>query len=136
MKAYALTPVLWRWSSRSSLIPLILILMGVIDFGRAYTQQLSLSAAAREGVRVMAVQNDPALGQASRSREFATRRRRCLHRSADSQIVDLRRCVPGNAPGQSVTVTLTYPLASMTGMFDSLFAGEHLTGKAVMRCGG
>ncbi len=39
------------------LIPLLIILMGIIDFGRAYNQQLSLSAAAREGVRVMAVKN-------------------------------------------------------------------------------
>jgi len=35
------------------ILPLALLLMGIIDFGRAYSQQLELSSAAREGVRVM-----------------------------------------------------------------------------------
>ncbi len=38
------------------MVPLLLILLGIIDFGRAYGSQLSVSAAAREGVRSMAVQ--------------------------------------------------------------------------------
>ncbi len=117
------------------LIPLLLILMGILDFGRAYTQQLSLSAAAREGVRVMALQTDPAQGTSVAKQRIRDASPALSPPLADSQIVISAACVPGNAPS-SVTVTLTYPLASMTGMFDSLFAGEHLTGKAVMRCGG
>jgi Flp pilus assembly protein TadG len=114
-------------------IPLILMLMGVIDFGRAYTQQISLSAAAREGARVMAVQND-AVAAKARVRESAPALRPAL---ADSQIaISGTGCPPGYPVGQTVTVTVTYPITSLTGMFDSLFSGEHLTGKAVMRCGG
>jgi len=115
------------------LIPLILILLGVIDFGRAYTQQLSLSAAAREGVRVMAVQNDPATARA-KVRDAATALSPAL---TDSQItISGTGCPTGYSVGQTVTVTVTYPLTSITGMFDTLFSGEYLTGKAVMRCGG
>jgi Flp pilus assembly protein TadG len=115
------------------LIPLILILTGVIDFGRAYTQQLSLSAAAREGVRVMAVQNDPVAAKA-KVREAAPALSPAL---TDSQIaISGTGCPAGYPVGQTVTVTVTYPLTSITGMFDSLFSGEHLTGKGVMRCGG
>ena len=115
------------------LIPLILILMGVIDFGRAYTHQLSLSAAAREGARVMAVQNDPVAAKA-KVREAAPALSPTL---TDSQIaISGTGCSAGYPVGQTVTVTVTYPLTSITGMFDSLFSGEHLTGKGVMRCGG
>jgi Flp pilus assembly protein TadG len=117
------------------LVPLLLVLMGILDFGRAYTQQLSLSAAAREGVRVMALQADPALGTSVAKQRIRDASPALAPPLADSQIVITAACVPGKAP-VSVTVTLTYPLASITGMFDSLFAGEHLTGKAVMRCGG
>ena len=115
------------------LIPLMLILLGVIDFGRAYTQQLSLSAAAREGARVMAVQNDPVIAKA-KVRDAAPALSLAL---TDSQIViSGTGCPTGYPLGQTVTVTVTYPLTSITGMFDSLFSGEHLTGKGVMRCGG
>ena len=115
------------------LIPLILIFMGVIDFGRAYTQQLSISAAAREGARVMAVQNDPVAARA-KVRAAAPA---LSPAPADSQIaISGTGCPSGYPSGQTVTVTVTYPLTSVTGMFDSLLSGEHLTGKAVMRCGG
>jgi Flp pilus assembly protein TadG len=115
------------------LIPLILILMGVIDFGRAYTQQLSLSAAAREGARVMAVQNDPVTAKA-KVRDAAPALSPAV---TDSQIaISGTGCPAGYPVGQTVTVTVTYPLTSLTGMFDSLFSGEQLTAKGVMRCGG
>ena len=37
---------------------LILLLFGIFEFGRAYNTQISLSGAAREGARVMAITND------------------------------------------------------------------------------
>lgn len=44
---------------------LILLVVGIAEFGRAYNVQNSLSAAAREGVRVMALKNDPAKAQSA-----------------------------------------------------------------------
>ncbi|MEO5994511.1 MAG: TadE family protein, partial [Arthrobacter sp.] len=38
---------------------LVLLLLGIMEFGRAYNVQISLSSAAREGVRVMAIGNSP-----------------------------------------------------------------------------
>jgi Flp pilus assembly protein TadG len=40
-------------------VPILLTLViGIIEFGRAYNIQTTLSNAARDGVRVMALQND------------------------------------------------------------------------------
>src|SRR3954470_9221845 len=38
---------------------LIMLVLGIAEFGHAFQVQGTLSAAAREGVRVMALQNDP-----------------------------------------------------------------------------
>ena len=38
---------------------LVMLLLGIMEFGRAYNAQISLSSAAREGVRVMAIGNNP-----------------------------------------------------------------------------
>src|SRR3712207_8978901 len=43
------------------IVPLLLVLvLGIAEFGHAFQVQGTLSAAAREGARVMALQNDPA----------------------------------------------------------------------------
>src|SRR5918998_5675406 len=43
------------------IVPLLIVLvLGISEFGHAFQVQGTLSAAAREGVRVMALQNDPA----------------------------------------------------------------------------
>ena len=42
-------------------VPLLLVLvLGIAEFGRAYNMQTTLSGAAREGVREMALHNNPA----------------------------------------------------------------------------
>ena len=47
-------------------MPLLLILvLGIAEFGRAYNIQTTLSAAAREGVRVMALQNSSSAARTS-----------------------------------------------------------------------
>src|SRR5680860_1890223 len=39
---------------------LLLLVLGIIEFSRLYNVQISLSNAAREGARTMALHNDPA----------------------------------------------------------------------------
>lgn len=102
---------------------LLLMLLGIMEFGRAYNTQLSLTHAAREGVRVMAITNNPTAARAT----------------AAAAAVSLNPpLAPGNitvgscAPGAPVTLTITYPLDTITGI-----AGPFtLTGQGVMLCGG
>src|SRR5215218_2604286 len=48
------------------IVPLLIVLvLGIAEFGRAFQVSGTLSAAAREGVRVMALQNDPAAARAA-----------------------------------------------------------------------
>jgi len=111
------------------IVPLLLILMGIIDFGRVYNQQLSVSAAAREGVRVMAVENNSAAARTA-TRAAAPGLSPAL---SDSQIaISPASC----SVGATVTVTVTYPVTSLTGMFSGLLNGKTITERGVMRCGG
>ena len=48
------------------IVPLLIVLvLGIAEFGHAFQVQGTLSAAAREGVRLMALQNDPAAARAA-----------------------------------------------------------------------
>lgn len=110
-------------------LPLLLLLMGIVDFGRAFNQQLAVSAAAREGARVMAVQNSTT---AARTATVAAAGGLSPALSSGQVAISPASCTAG----QSVTVTVTYPLSSLTGLFDGLLDGNNLTGKGVMKCGG
>jgi Flp pilus assembly protein TadG len=109
-------------------LPLLLLLVfGIVEFGRTFQVQATLSAAAREGVRVMAVQNDPAAARAA-VRSAATS---LSPVPSDTQItVTPSSC--GSTAGNA-TVTIHYRLDSLTGFFGW---GYDLTGKGVMRCSG
>ncbi len=105
-------------------LPILLALvMGIIEFGHAYNTQISLTNAAREGVRVMAITHDP---------NDATN----AALSAAVSVNDLTATsvtVPDDCTGgEQVTLTINYSLETITG-----FAGPfNLTGKGVMLCGG
>lgn len=108
---------------------LVLLLLGIMEFGRAYNAQVTLTNAAREGVRVMAINNVQAdartaaknaatdLGLADSNFTFTT-----------SPTTSPATC----AAGRQVTVTISYTLSTLTGI-----AGPFtMTGKGVMQCGG
>lgn len=40
------------------LVPLLMLLLGVVEFGRLYSQQLSMQYAAREAARIVALKHD------------------------------------------------------------------------------
>jgi len=112
---------------------LLLLVLGIIEFGRAYNIQNSLSAAAREGVRVMAIsKNAPAA-------KTATKQAGAFNPAiVDSQICistgTAGTCSATTCPaGATVTVTIRYPVDYLTGLFPGNLT---LTGKGVMRCGG
>jgi Flp pilus assembly protein TadG len=113
------------------IVPLLIALViGIAEFGRAFQVQGTLSAAAREGVRLMALQNDPAAARAAVRNASA---------SLDPAVTDAQIAItPASCPTldagtTSVRLTISYPMPYLTGFFGSTVA---LTGTGVMRCNG
>src|SRR3712207_4223986 len=113
------------------ILPLLIVLViGIAEFGRAFQVQGTLSAAAREGVRLMALQNDPAAARAA-VRNAASSLNPGI---TDAQIrITPATCPTLNAGTTSVRLTIDYPMPYLTGFFGS---GLELTGTGVMRCNG
>lgn len=103
---------------------LLLLVGGIVEFSHMYNLQISVTQAAREAARTMAVEHNdaaaiaagiagaPGLNAASFAFDF-------------TGVCD---GTPGNA-----AVTVTYTAASLTGL---LGAGLSLEGEGAMRCGG
>ena len=109
---------------------LVLLIAGIAEFGRLYYLQTTISGAAREGVRAMALQNNAGAAQSvAKTAAGAVG-------LSDAQIVvtpPSGSCLSTSTTPVTATVTITYNTALMTGLFD---ASKTLTGKGVMRCGG
>jgi Flp pilus assembly protein TadG len=107
------------------LLPLLLMLvLGTIEFGRAYNAQITLTNAARDGVRVMAIANDPAGAKTA-----------AINAAASVNSIpasDISLSTTACSTGNQVTLTIKYNLSTITGI-----AGPFpMTGKGVMLCGG
>ena len=102
-----------------------MILLGIMEFGRAYNVQIALTNAARESVRSMAINNSQATARTA-AKNAATQLSPTL---ADSSIVF---SAPNCTEGSQMTVTINYSLSTMTGI-----AGPFgITGRGTMLCGG
>ena len=113
------------------IVPLLLMLvLGIAEFGHAFQVQGTLSAAAREGVRAMALQNDPAAARTAVRNAAAS-----LHPGVtDAQIAITPASCPTVGGGSTnVRLTISYPMPYLTGFFGS---GLALSGTGVMRCNG
>ena len=113
------------------IVPLLIVLvLGIVEFGHAFQVQGTLSAAAREGVRAMALRNDPVDARAVVRNAAAS-----LNPDiTDAQItIAPQSCVQTPAGNRTVTVTIRYPKPLLTGFFG---ASLDLTGTGVMRCNG
>ncbi|MDQ0690148.1 TadE family protein [Arthrobacter sp. W4I7] len=108
------------------LLPLLLMLvLGTIEFGRAYNAQITLTNAARDGVRVMAIANDPASAKIAAKNAAASV-------STSIPTSDVTLSTDACSTGSQVTLTIKYNLSTITGI-----AGPFpMTGKGVMLCGG
>lgn len=107
---------------------LLLLLMGIIEFSKAFHTQSTLSAAAREGARVMALGNNAA------GARDAVRAAADPLAVTNAEISIVPSTCTGAAKYQQVTVTVRHHQSFMSSVLDG--AGFDLTGKAVMRCGG
>jgi Flp pilus assembly protein TadG len=112
------------------IVPLLIVLvLGIAEFGRAFQVSGTLSAAAREGVRVMALQNDPAAARAA-VRNAAPALDPAV---TDAQITITPASCPTTGTTTTVRLSVTYPMPFLTSFFGS---GVDLTGTGVMRCNG
>ena len=113
------------------IVPLLLLLvLGIAEFGHAFQVQGTLSAAAREGARVMALQNDPAAARAAVRSAAPT----LDPAVTDAQItVAPTACPLTSRTTTNVRVTVDYPMPFLTDFFG---ADIDLTGTGVMRCNG
>ena len=107
---------------------LLLLLFGIVAVSQAFQTQARLSAAAREGARVMALAGDTTQATAA------------VHGAAgdldisDADIRFSRESCTTTDLLATVTVTVVYDQSFGAGLFGDL--GIDLTGEAVMRCGG
>lgn len=109
---------------------LLLIIFGTIDFGRMLNAQLTLTEAAREGARSVAV------GQTATQANARIANVASGLSGGVTSIAGTTGCTSGDA-----TVTLTYdfqfvtPVSAIAGMFGSgLGSAVTLKGKGVMAC--
>lgn len=109
---------------------LILLAVGIAEFGHAFQVQGTLSSAAREGAREMALQNDPTAARSAVETAAAS----LNPPVTDSDIaVTPASCPATYTQGATVQVTVTYDLPFFSHLFGS---GVTMTGTGVMRCNG
>ena len=115
-------------------LPLLLLLVfGIIDFGRALNAQLSLTQAAREGVRLAA------LGYSSAAVDARANAAAPGLGGVTVTITDA--CPPGAGPTDDAQVNVSYsfsfitPVGSIAGLFGSGFGSPiTLSAQGVMPC--
>ena len=102
---------------------LVLILFGIIEFGRAYQVKLSITHASREGVRVLAVTRDQDQAVAATMAAAA---------SLDPTALQIQ--AGACTPGEPTELRVAYPHSYDIPLFGS--ATLTLSSTAVMQCGG
>lgn len=109
---------------------LLLILFGIIDFGRALNAQITITQAAREGARLEAVGQPNVV---SRTQAAATG-------ISPVAVTITGTCPPGAGPGVNATVQVSYafsfvtPIGAIASMFGSSISNPTLTATGVMPC--
>jgi Flp pilus assembly protein TadG len=118
------------------ILPLLLMLVvGIIEFGRVFNVQISLSQAAREGARHAAIHHDDDDLDVEGVALAAAPSLEGLPVTVDDDADDC-------ADDLDVRVTTSVTLTSLTGLLDVDLLGMpvifplELTGMGVMRCGG
>jgi Flp pilus assembly protein TadG len=105
--------------------PILLALVaGIVEFSYTYNLQISVTQAAREAARDMAIHDDQ--GEAA------------LAAAAGAPGLTTGNFQYSFSPGacsadENMTVTITYPAATLTGIFGNTVT---VTGVGAMRCGG
>ncbi|KRE79696.1 TadE/TadG family type IV pilus assembly protein [Arthrobacter sp. Soil763] len=105
--------------------PVLLALVGgIVEFSHAYNLQISVTQAAREAARTMAIENDQAL-----ARTAAIAGAPGLNPGSFTFAFAPGAC----AEGLTANVTVTYTANTLTGLLGGTLT---MTGVGAMRCGG
>lgn len=123
---------------------LLLVLFGLIDFGRAFNEQIQLSQAAREAVRVVAMGNpsfaNTRVTQAAPQLSSGVTITVDIYNSGAASPSGATTCTSNT---QRAQVTVTESFSAITGLNDiaRIFGAGGVTpgqivGKAGMQCGG
>lgn len=111
---------------------LILLLLGIMEFGRAYNAQVTLTNAAREAVRVMALTNVQADAETAAKNAASTLSTTSSNPSFAFEFTRGATSYTTCAANRQVVVTISYSLETLTGI-----AGPFtMSGKGAMQCGG
>lgn len=102
---------------------LLLLVFGIIEFGRAYNTQNTLTHAAREGAREYAITQDPIAGEAA-----------AVDAATSLKSADITVTLSACDPGQPASVTLEYPFDLQIAFFP--VSSFTMQSEGVMRCGG
>ena len=113
---------------------LMMLLLGIVEFGYAFVLKASVSSAARVGVRNYAINwNDKVNGPTSKATAIDQAKFVLPNAGEVVTQVALSDC---NA-GIQTTMTIKYTYKSLTGMFDGMLGGGiSLTERGSMQCGG
>lgn len=113
---------------------LLLLVMGTIDFARAYNAHISLSGGAREGARVLALTSDPVQA------ESATKNAAPSIPPGDITVTTSSCLNPGDPARVDASYDFSYitPISGLVSLFggSALASPVTLNGIGVMRCGG
>lgn len=112
------------------IVPLLLLVMlTIIDFGWIFNQQLSLTAAAREGARHLAIHTDDSDAQAE-----AEARAEVV--AGVTVTITYEATCSEDSTDDVVTMRVTAPMDDLTGWMDAINPGATISGVGSMRCGG
>lgn len=102
---------------------LVLLIFGIIEFGRGYNAKVSLQGAVREGARVLALDSgDPVSTTIDAAPSLA------------GGVLSVTTSGSPCTPGQPASVTATYPFEYNIPLFGS--ATQTISATGVMRCTG
>ncbi|MFC7849273.1 TadE family protein [Arthrobacter sp. NPDC057388] len=105
--------------------PILLALVaGIVEFSHAYNLQISVTQAAREAAREMAIEDDQDAAALA-----AVAGAPGLNGAAFEYAFSPETCTAG----ENMTVTISYPAATLTGIFGNSVT---VTGAGAMRCEG
>jgi len=112
------------------LIPLLVLLLGIIEFGYIFNQQLTVTNAAREGARVLAITKDSAQAISAAGSAASS-----LNGTPAISIVAV---CPTDGSAGDAKVSLTIPMTTITGIEGIVpgFPEITLSATGVTPCGG
>ncbi|MFC4137907.1 MULTISPECIES: TadE/TadG family type IV pilus assembly protein [unclassified Microbacterium] len=111
-------------------VPFLLLIFALLDLGWIFNQQLAVTTAAREAVRIYAVEQQN--GSAAAIAEAESRASDLVQGALS---FDWQEC-SSNVENEDATVTVSTPLTDLTGWVVVIAPESTLSARGTMRCGG